>query len=128
MALARMSRLEQKMGSLLNVFPAFKMEEWILPVSVPPTKLDGRWLSLTAAGQRAEMSSPLSKSPLADTVWGSVAFSSFQILARTILWQLPRFQFKDHASSKEQHRATASDELTGSLLASKVWTSISLAR
>lgn len=86
MALARMSRLEQKMGSLLNVFPAFKMEEWILPVPVHPTKLDGCWLSLTAAGQRAEMSNPLSKSPLADTVWGSVPFSSFQILARTILW------------------------------------------
>lgn len=99
MALAWMSHLEQKIGSLLNIFPAFKNEERILPVSVHPTKLDGHWLSPTTAGQCAEISNTLPKSPFADTVWGSVPFSSFQILAHTILWCLPHFQYRAHALS-----------------------------
>lgn len=84
-ALAQMSCLEQKIGPLVNFFPAFRNEKWILLVPVHPTKLDGRQLSPTTAGQRAEMSSALPKSPLTDTAWGSVPFSSFQISAHTIL-------------------------------------------
>lgn len=64
MALARMS------SSRFSVFPAFKNNAWILPVPENPTKRDGHRLSLTTAGQRAEMSSALPKSPLTNTVWG----------------------------------------------------------
>jgi len=85
--------------SLWDVFPAFRNEERILPVPVHPAKRDGRRLSPTAAGRRAETSSALPKPPLAGTAWGSAPCSSFQILARTILRLAPRSQFRGHASS-----------------------------
>lgn len=72
MALVQLRCLELKIGSFLNVLPPVRNEEQILLAPVNPTKLDAHWLSLTAVGQSAKIISTLPKSPLADTVWGSV--------------------------------------------------------
>lgn len=73
MALVQIRRLELKIGSVLNVLRAVRNEEQILLAPGNPTKLDGHGLSLTAAGQSAEMISTLLKSPLS-------GFSSLPIL------------------------------------------------